>query len=675
MASIATAISLNDNFSRVANGIISVTNRMTSAIDNTANTMNRNVTSASFDSVAQSVDRATNEVNQLNQAVSNTSSGIGNAGNQQESFNNKIRSGESAMNGLVNKVMGLVGAYLSLQGVKKLMDVSDELVSSKARLDMMNDGLQTTDELFGMVYQAAQNSRGELGTMASVVAKFGNNAKDAFKSSREVVAFSELVQKQMTIAGASTSEASNAMLQLSQALGSGVLRGDELNSIFEQAPNLVQSIADYLDVPIGQIRAMAQEGQLSADIVKNAIFASADDINAKFEQMPMTWAQLWTSFANKATVAFEPVLQKVNELANNEKFQAMLDSILNGLAMIANAALWVVDVIANNWDIIAPIILGIAAAVGIYTVAQWAMNAAMMACPLTWIILAIGVAIGLVILLAQKIAKAGGVATTAFGVIAGWINVVIQFFKNFGLTVANVCLAIYAAVSGVGYNIITAFKNAILSVEAFWYDLLSTVLSVVEGICAALNKIPFIEFDYSGVTNKAQEYANKAAAARDAKGEYVDIGEAVKNGWNTFDTFQSGWARDAYNAGAKWGDDKWNSIDSKLSELTSGSLAGDYGNQLANANSNGATTAKNTGETAKNTASAAKSLSASSEDLKYIREFATQKFVNRFTTAEITVNQTNHNNVSNDMDLDGITERLKSDLEITMASAAEGVHK
>lgn len=164
-----------------------------------------------------------------------------------------------------------VTAYISIQSVGKALDISDELTTTTARLNMMNDGVQTTEELVNMVYAAAQDARGSFGDMADVVARFGNNAKDAFGSSEEVVAFADLVQKQMTIAGASTTEASNAMLQLSQALGSGVLRGDELNSIFEQAPNLIQSIADYLDVPIGQIREMASEGELSADVVKAAI--------------------------------------------------------------------------------------------------------------------------------------------------------------------------------------------------------------------------------------------------------------------------------------------------------------------------------------------------------------------------------------------------------------------
>ena len=183
----------------------------------------------------------------------------------------KFRKVHNRQNELTNTIKNAVLAFVSIQSVGKALNISDELVQTTSRLNMMNDGLQSTQELVNMVYAAAQDARGSFSEMADVVARFGNNAGDAFGSSEEVVAFADLIQKQMTIAGASTQEASNAMLQLSQALGSGVLRGDELNSIFEQAPNLIQSIADYLDVPIGKIREMAADGELSADVVKAAI--------------------------------------------------------------------------------------------------------------------------------------------------------------------------------------------------------------------------------------------------------------------------------------------------------------------------------------------------------------------------------------------------------------------
>lgn len=367
----------------------------------------------------------------LSQTVGNTERYIRDNVDEQGRFNQEISAGTQQANELTNTIKRAVAAYVSIQSVGKALNISDELVQTTSRLNMMNDGVQTTAELVNMVYAAAQDARGSFGQMADVVARFGNNAKDAFSSSEEVVAFADLIQKQMTIAGASTQEAANAELQLSQALGSGVLRGDELNSIFEQAPNLIQNIADYLDVPIGKIREMAADGELSADVVKAAIFSAADDINSKFNEMPMTWGQIWQSMQNTALIAFQPVLQRLNDLANSEAFQTFIQGAIEAMATLANILLNVFEVaasvgafIGDNWSIIAPIIYGVIAALGAYlaimgivnaitaisaaidatkaaadalaagqtflwTVQQYGLNAALAACPITWIIVLI----------------------------------------------------------------------------------------------------------------------------------------------------------------------------------------------------------------------------------------------------------------------------------------------
>lgn len=664
------------------------------------------------------VSAANAAYNQLSSTVANTERYIRDNADAQGNLNEQIQAGVQQSNEMVNTVKRLAAAYLSIQTLSSVIGVSDELVSTTARLDQMNDGLQTTDELLKMVYISAQDARGSFGDMAAVVAKFGNNAKDAFSSSQEVVAFANLIQKQMTIAGASTQEASNAMLQLSQALGSGVLRGDELNSIFEQAPNLIQSIADYLDVPIGKIREMAQEGELSADVVKAAIFASADDINAKFEQMPMTWGQVWTSFQNSALMAFQPVLNKINELANNDQFQAFVES---AIGLIAELAVYVLEFfntlasiggfISENWSIIAPIVYGVIAALTAYavisgvvaavngimatsaavhaaaeamqagatftaTAAQYGLNAALMACPLTWIILLIIALIAVIFAVCSAIAKMTGVANSGFGVICGGVNVVIQFFKNLGLTVANIALGIGNAIAALGSNMMTAFHNAICSIQAWFYNLLSTGLTVIEGICAALNKLPFVEFDYSGITSAADDYAAKAAEAEGSKQDYTSIGDAFNDGMSTFDTFQDGWASDAFDAGASWGD----GVADSVSNMFSGGGAGDIdltggidpsfldsSNFAQNAGNGIADTADNTGKIAD-------SVDISSENLKYLRDIAETEAINRFTTAEIQVTMNNNNNVSSDTDIDGMVDSLSAGVLEAMEAAAEGVH-
>lgn len=664
------------------------------------------------------VSAANAAYNQLSSTVANTERYIRDNADAQGNLNEQIQAGVQQSNEMVNTVKRLAAAYLSIQTLSSVIGVSDELVSTTARLDQMNDGLQTTDELLKMVYISAQDARGSFGDMAAVVAKFGNNAKDAFSSSQEVVAFANLIQKQMTIAGASTQEASNAMLQLSQALGSGVLRGDELNSIFEQAPNLIQSIADYLDVPIGKIREMAQEGELSADVVKAAIFASADDINAKFEQMPMTWGQVWTSFQNSALMAFQPVLNKINELANNDQFQAFVESAVSALATLAVFILDIMNTmselgafIADNWSIIEPIVLGAATAMGIYaaalligkgimlavaaaqaihtamtsawsvatfmaTVQQQGLNAALAACPITWIILLIIALIAVIFAVCSAIAKMTGVANSGFGVITGGINVVIQFFKNLGLSVANIALGIGNAIAALASNMMTAFHNAICNVQSWFYNLLSTALTVIEGICAALNKLPFVEFDYSGISSAADDYASKAAEAAGNKEDYKSIGDAFNEGMSTFDTFQDGWAADAFNAGASWGDGVADSVSNMFSGGGAGDidLTGGIDPSFLDSSNFAQNAGNNLGDISDNTGNIADSVDISSENLKYLRDIAEQDAINRFTTAEITVSAPVTANVASNVDIDGMVDNLSAGVLEAMEQAAEGVH-
>lgn len=659
----------------------------------------------SLNQAMQNMDvSATNDAYlRLSQTVGNTERYIRDNVDEQGRFNQEISAGTQQANELTNTIKRAVAAYVSIQSVGKALNISDELVQTTSRLNMMNDGVQTTAELVNMVYAAAQDARGSFSQMADVVARFGNNAKDAFSSSEEVVAFADLIQKQMTIAGASTQEAANAELQLSQALGSGVLRGDELNSIFEQAPNLIQNIADYLDVPIGKIREMAADGELSADVVKAAIFSAADDINSKFNEMPMTWGQIWQSMQNTALIAFQPVLQRLNDLANSEAFQTFIQGAIEAMATLANILLNVFEVaasvgafIGDNWSIIAPIIYGVIAALGAYlaimgivnaitaisaaidatkaaadalaagqtflwTVQQYGLNAALAACPITWIIVLIIALIAIIFAVCNAIAKMTGIANSGFGVITGGVNVVIQFFKNLGLTVANIALGIGNAIAALASNMMTAFHNAICSVQSWFYNLLSTALSVIEGICSALNKLPFVEFDYSGISSAADDYAAKASEVAGNKEDYQSISDAFNEGFTTFDAFQDGWASDAFNAGAAWGD----GIADKVSNFSLSDVfgqtdipnVGDYTSGFNDAIANSGV-GDSIGNIDDNTGKIKDSLDVTEEDLKYLRDIAEQESINRFTTAEVTINQTNNNNVSSDTDLDGFITAL-----------------
>lgn len=678
--------------------------------------------------IERSLNQAVTQQNMLNNAVGNTGDSINDNIHEQEQFNQEISAGTQQANELTNTIKRAVAAYVSIQTVGKALNISDELVQTTSRLNMMNDGVQTTAELVNMVYAAAQDARGSFSQMADVVARFGNNAKDAFSSSEEVVAFADLIQKQMTIAGASTQEAANAELQLSQALGSGVLRGDELNSIFEQAPNLIQNIADYLDVPIGKIREMAADGELSADVVKAAIFSAADDINSKFNEMPMTWGQIWQSMQNTALIAFQPVLQRLNDLANSEAFQTFIQGAIEAMATLANVVLNIFELvgtvggfIADNWSVISPIIYGVIAALAVYTAylgivkaielasaaasmihslamsakiavmaavtgqtmaataAQMGYNGALYACPVVWIIMLLIALIAIIFAVCNAIAKMTGIANSGFGVITGGVNVVIQFFKNLGLTVANIALGIGNAIAALASNMMTAFHNAICSVQSWFYNLLSTALSVIEGICSALNKLPFVEFDYSGISSAADDYAAKASEAAGNKEDYQSISDAFNEGFTTFDAFQDGWASDAFNAGAAWGDGVADKVSNfSLSDVfgqTDIPNVGDYTSGFNDAIANSGI-GDGVGSIDDNTGKIKDSLEVSEEELKYLRDIAEQEAINRFTTAEINVDMSGmQNTVNSGDDIDGFMTKLTDSVNEAVDNMTEGVHE
>lgn len=648
---------------------------------------------------------------QLSQTVGNTERYIRDNTDEQGRFNQEIQEGVSGAEGLMGMIKRVVGAYVGIQSVGKILSMSDELTQTTSRLDLMNNSFNEingtaneTSELVNMVYAAAQDARGPFSDMASVVARFGNNARDAFGNSEEVVAFADLVQKQMTIAGASTQEAANAELQLSQALGSGVLRGDELNSIFEQAPNLIQNIADYMDVPIGQIRDMAADGEITADIVKAAIFSAADDINAKFDEMPMTWGQIWQSMQNTAVMAFQPVLQRLNGMANSDAVQGFVNGAIEAMATVANIVLNIFDLVgsvagfvADNWSIIEPIILGVAAAIVIYTAftkgaeiasraaslatnawtaAQGAFNAVMSMNPVGLVIIAVVLLIAIIFAVCNAIAKTVDVANSGFAIITGAIFVVGATFKNLGLSIANIAIGIRSAIVALTSNIKTAFHNAISSVQSWFYNLLSTACSVIEKIAAALNQLPFVSFDYSGISSAADEYAAKASKVAGNKEDYTSISSAFNDGFTTFDTFQDGWAANAFNAGAAWG----NGISDKISNFSLSDIFGktdipnpdDYISGFSDAIANSGA-GNNLDSIADDTSAIKDSVDITDEDLKYLRDIAEQEAINRFTTAEIKLDMTNNNNVSSNADLDGIVDGMTTKVLEALEIVREGV--
>ena len=691
--------------------------RMIASTENLINHIN-NVESAMDSGFEPSViEEARHQAEVLSNQMNTVSNSINNAENEQQSFNNTVNGGTSAMGGLVAKAIALTSAYM---GAGKLVNMSDEITQAAARLDMMNDKAQTTPELFNMVYQSAQNARGSLTDMVDVVARFGNNAKDAFGSSREVVDFTNLIQKQMTIAGAGTQEASNAMLQLSQALGSGVLRGDELNSIFEQAPNLIQSIADYMDVPIGSIKQMAQEGKLSADIVKNAIFADADNINAKFEQMPMTWGQVWTTMSNAAIMQLQPLLEKINSIANSPQFQAFASNAVNAVGLISNALIGLIDLIGNvasfvsdNWGMIEPVVMGIVTALVAYntvmaitnvlntisairagvkaaadamqagatfaaTAAQYGLNSALLACPLTWIVLAIMAVIVVIYAVVAAINKVTGSTISVTGIITGLIATAAAFVGNVLLGLVNFVIGLFVEITNLLITFANFFGNIlddpVSAIAHLFSGLFDFIFGVVQSAAGLIDTL--LGTDLSG---GIQGFRNDVAAFVDEKVGKQKY-EADKINANDYKLKRFEYSK-AWDAGYGFGEGIENKAKGMFGTAGSGNVdtANAFGGGGYSAGSHvpsGYDSVPNDiANTAKNTKKSADSLDITNEDLQYLRDIAERDVINRFTTAEIKVDMKNNNNISSSTDLDGLISDLTDKVTGALNMAAEGVHR
>lgn len=727
MASIRTAVELQDNFSTVVYSVVNSVNMMISTMDEMNRSMNADVDTSSIEGIRDYMNQATIAASQLNNAIDNIDASA--PARSQEHYNETIRQGTSNANALVDTIKGAVTAYATIETVKGALNASDELSQTISRLNLMNDGVQSTQDLFNMIYVSANNSHAPLLTTADAIAKMGNNAGNAFNSTQELVSFMEQINKQFAIGGASAQEQSNALIQLSQAMASGALRGDELNSILDAAPEIARAIESNMGWAEGSIKSYAEQGQVTAQVVKNSMLNMADETNAKFEQMPLTFSQVMTDMQSTATKAFQPVLERINEIANSEGFQNFVNIAINDMAILAGYVLEVFDIISqvgsfiyDNWGTIAPLIGGIVTAFIAYngvllansaiqgihniqkaiatiqeyahaksilanasaysaeavatasaTVAQASFNTALLACPTTWIIAGIIAIIAVIVAVANHIADTTNLATSAFGVICGTLatagafilNIIIGLINSIitgGVNLYNMIANFASAFSVIFNDPVAAIKATILSLFNF---IVSTVRKAAEILDAVFN---------SNLADAVSGFQDKIQAEIDATVERA--GGKTANTLNPSDyTLNRINYGDAFKAGAKWGDGVsskvTNAFSSKAVKLPKES---DYANALANGNNSAAQTAANTANTAKNTAKTADAVAVTAEDLKYLRDMAEQEVVNRYTTASITVNAPVTATINNDMDLDGVTEHLRSTMEEQMAAAAEGVH-
>ena len=633
---ISTEITLRDSMSAKLEAITKRVERVNAVLSKTDTISDQVGMGAAYDTAADSISRADAQMNNFNQ--------------HQDEAANKAEKVQSKFERLVNTVKNLAIVRFASQFGKQILDLADTMTATRARLDLMNDGLQTTEELQSMIMASANRSRAAYQTTADAVSKMGIMAKDAFGSNDELIKFTELINKQFTIAGTSAAGVDAAMLQLTQAMASGVLRGEELNSVFEQAPTIIQTIADYLDVPIGQIRAMAQEGQITSTVVKNAMLASADEINARFESMPMTFSQVWTIAKNVALNAFEPVIQTIGAGAN-----------------------WIYE----NWSKISPVFYGLAAAaaayavaLGIQTTATWIANGAakeffvtLLTNPLFWIALAVGVVVAAI----YKMIQAGGGVKNAWEIckaalLVAWAALKVSFFATYNW-IANLVDKLKLCWQKAGVAIADYMGDMKVNVLTVLQNMINGAISIINDFIGLLNKIPGVNIDLIEQVTFATTAAAENEAAKQSRANSLNQYEA--------DIREAQVEREATYSAAR----------QELADATS-KLSKTYANarsQAAQSNSDAAVSWNADGSVDVGNVDSVGSVgkidsdvNIADEDLKFLRDVAEMRYVQNFVTLTPTVAMDAQ--ISERVDLDDVVSAIERKLEGEFIAAAEGVY-
>lgn len=549
------------------------------------------------------------------------------AQNENAAAQNKTADATQALTG---RIKSLVGAYVGLQTVQKLVETSDQMTQINARLQLMTGSAEAAADAQDKIYQAAQRSRGAYMDMADMVAQLGTLASDAFSSTDELIAFAEQLQKQMAISGASGQSAQAAMVQLTQALASGTLRGDELNSVLEQTPMIAKTIADYMGVTTGQMREMASEGAITADVVKNAMLSAAAETDAAYEQMPLTWSQVWTMGSNMALQAMQPVLD-------------------------------LISLAANNTERLIPIVTGLAAAVTVYAGAQTAANAAtwlgvaanralvasMLANPFLWVAVAVGVAVAAIAVWVQSV---GGVQvawlTAVDVVLSGVDNLRIGIYTGM-YAIQNKFGEFGLAAFTMGVNVVNFFGDMKVGALEQIQGMANGAIDIINWMIDKVNLLPGVSIDaidkltFASTAAAANEAAKASRADALAKSQAAVAKQEADRAAN-LNKMRS----DAYSAHMQRQVGIYNA---KLDAAgTSGTSAGGLYDVPAFDEMAGTL-----GDIGKDVKGIKKSVDLSNEDVKMLVDVAARRYVNQVNltsqTPVITINGQNTGNTKEDM--------------------------
>ena len=636
MPSINTAINLTDRMTGPIQHIIESVNSLITSVERVGTSVDGAFDVHAFDDTRRSLDLASREMQEV---VAYTEQ----ARNTQENYNRSVNDGISGTNKLLDTVKSLAGAYIGMQGIQKLVNMSDNYVQTRARLNLLVDDGGSVDELESKIRASANRARASYTDTADAIAKMGLNASSAFNSNDELIAFMENVNKQFVIGGASAEAEAGAMMQLTQAMGAGALRGEELNSILDAAPMIARNIEKYMGWAEGSIKSYAEQGLVSAEVVKNAMLSSTDEINAQFNSMPMTWGQVWNIMGNYATIALEPVLLAVSALA-------------------------------NNMDILAPIILGTASAFAVYTLfangttlalnalkmAQKAVNAVMALNPIGLVIIAIIALISLIYAGVAAYNKFTDSSVSATGIIGGAFGILAAFILNQLILLWNM----FAAIANFVANV---FTDPVGAVKVLFYDMAQSVLGYLSTMAHAvedvINKIPGVEVD---ITSGLDGFLSDIKAAADEAKSEADWFEFVK----TKDFIDYSDAADTgYNMGVGLAD--------KVSGIFNGEGLDEFDpSGYLPGTSGGIDPTGGIGDTlngiAADTSAISDEVATSAENEEYLRKIAERDVIVRYVTPNINVKMNNQNNIRNGMDVDGVIDHMVRKTNEAMANSAEG---